>query len=157
MNQPHSSRMGGVWERMIAVSRRILDSMLSEVHQKNLTHDVLVTFMWEVMRHHKCKTNSADYFRPCKSILLSPSMLLTHKSTADVKPFENVDPHDMYRAQWRLIQYLAEKFWKRWSSKILQTLQKRSKWQRDEPNIKDGDVVLMKQIDLPLGMTGHLV
>ena len=27
-NPPHSSHMGGVWERLIGVSRRILDSML---------------------------------------------------------------------------------------------------------------------------------
>jgi hypothetical protein len=45
-NAPHSSHMGGVWERMIGISRRILESMLCNVH--NLTHDVLATLMAEV-------------------------------------------------------------------------------------------------------------
>ncbi|XP_019713518.1 uncharacterized protein LOC109508118, partial [Hippocampus comes] len=47
-NPPHSSHMGGAWERMIGVSRRILDSMLQENHQSRLTHEVLSTLMAEV-------------------------------------------------------------------------------------------------------------
>ncbi|XP_053406486.1 uncharacterized protein LOC128559260 [Mercenaria mercenaria] len=47
-NPPHASHMGGVWERMIGVVRRVLDSLLLEHGQKNLTHDVLATFMAEV-------------------------------------------------------------------------------------------------------------
>ena len=35
-NPPHSSRMGGVWERMIGVTRRILDSMLLDSSSKHL-------------------------------------------------------------------------------------------------------------------------
>ena len=37
-NPPHASHMGGVWERLIGVSRRILDSMLQDV--KQLTDEV---------------------------------------------------------------------------------------------------------------------
>ena len=45
-NTPHSSHMGGVWERLIGVARRILDSMLRDIG--TLTHEVLVTLMAEV-------------------------------------------------------------------------------------------------------------
>ena len=44
-NPPHSSHMGGVWERMIGITRKILDSMLLDAGAKNLTHEVLTTFM----------------------------------------------------------------------------------------------------------------
>jgi hypothetical protein len=40
--------MGGVWERMIGMVRRILDSMLLGSTGDTLTHDVLNTFMAEV-------------------------------------------------------------------------------------------------------------
>jgi len=46
-NPPYSSHMGGVWERLIRVVHRILDSMLME-HLAKLTHEVLSTFMAEV-------------------------------------------------------------------------------------------------------------
>lgn len=47
-NNLHSSHMGGVWERMIGVTRRILDSMLLQVGSSKLTHKVLTTFLIEV-------------------------------------------------------------------------------------------------------------
>ena len=46
-NPPHASHFGGVWERMIGVTRRILDSMLLN-NDKSLTHEVLCTFLAEV-------------------------------------------------------------------------------------------------------------
>ncbi len=47
-NPPHASHMGGAWERMIGVSRRILDSMLQQISPSCLTHEVLSTLMAEV-------------------------------------------------------------------------------------------------------------
>ncbi|XP_037115370.1 uncharacterized protein LOC119127506 [Syngnathus acus] len=47
-NPPHASHMGGVWERMIEVARRILDSMLLQNKHTRLTHEVLCTLMAEV-------------------------------------------------------------------------------------------------------------
>ena len=47
-NPPHSSHMGGVWERMIGISRKNLDSMLFGRQGKHLTHKVLTTLMAEV-------------------------------------------------------------------------------------------------------------
>nr|XP_022300886.1 uncharacterized protein LOC111109090 [Crassostrea virginica] len=47
-NPPHSSHMDGVWEQMIGISRKILDSMLLGPQGKHLTHEVLTTLMAEV-------------------------------------------------------------------------------------------------------------
>lgn len=30
---------------------------------------------------------------------------------------------DMYKAQWRRVQYLADTFWQRWNKEYLHTLQ----------------------------------
>ena len=48
-NLPHSSHMGGVWERIIGVARRILDGLLLKVHSPSLTHEVLVTLIADVV------------------------------------------------------------------------------------------------------------
>ncbi|XP_073488870.1 uncharacterized protein [Aquarana catesbeiana] len=47
-NPPHSSHMGGAWERMIGIARRILDSMFLHLGTSKLTHETLTTFMAEV-------------------------------------------------------------------------------------------------------------
>lgn len=46
-NSPHSSHMGGAWERMIGLTRRILNSLLITETAKKLTHETLVTFLAE--------------------------------------------------------------------------------------------------------------
>ncbi|KAL1255538.1 hypothetical protein QQF64_013599 [Cirrhinus molitorella] len=38
-NPPHASHMGGAWERLIGVARRILDSMLLQQRFVSLTHN----------------------------------------------------------------------------------------------------------------------
>ncbi|VDI01461.1 Hypothetical predicted protein [Mytilus galloprovincialis] len=40
--------MGGSWERIIGIARKILNNMLFDLRYKNLTHEVLTTFMAEV-------------------------------------------------------------------------------------------------------------
>lgn len=40
-NPPHSSHMGGAWERMIGIARRILDSMLLQMTSSKLTRGTL--------------------------------------------------------------------------------------------------------------------
>ncbi|XP_061190615.1 uncharacterized protein LOC133198553 [Saccostrea echinata] len=47
-NPPHASHIGGAWERMIGITRKILNSMLTDASGKTLTHDELNTFMAEV-------------------------------------------------------------------------------------------------------------
>lgn len=47
MLQPHGGGEGA-WERMIGSARRILDSLLSQVHEGILTNDLLAIFMARV-------------------------------------------------------------------------------------------------------------
>ena len=47
-NHPHSSHFGGTWERTIGTFRRVVDAVLLEAPIKNLSHEVLITFLMEV-------------------------------------------------------------------------------------------------------------
>lgn len=141
-NPPHASHMGGAWERLIGVSRRILDSMLLQ-NRVELTHDILVTFMAEVsaiVNNRPLLPVSSD---PESPSVLTSSTLLTMKTSADVGPFPECGPKDI-RAHWKRVQILEEEFWKRWRNEYLHTLQVRRKWKEDRPNLKTGDVILMK-------------
>lgn len=39
---------------------------------------------------------------------------------------------------------MADTFWARWRREYLSTLQSRHKWQSQKPNLKEGDIVLLK-------------
>ena len=142
-NPPHSSHMGGAWERMIGVTRRILDSLLLSV--KNLTHDVLSTVMAEassIINARPLVPVSSDPENPCP---LTPASLLTMKTSQSVRLFQLTDfnEKDIHKKQWRCVQHLANQFWCRWRDEYLPTLQPRSKWRQDAKNLCEGDVVLL--------------
>lgn len=143
-NSPHSSHFGGSWERMIGITRRILDSMLGNHNISNLTHDVLVTVMAEV-----CAIINARPLVPvstdCENPeVLSPSVLLTQKLLCDQQPVGDMDIKLLYKDQWKRVQYLADQFWLKWKRDYLQTLQKRQKWNSERDPIALGDVVFLK-------------
>ncbi|KAK7886337.1 hypothetical protein WMY93_025958 [Mugilogobius chulae] len=76
-NPPHSSHMGGAWERMIGIARRILDSMLMRTHSSTLTHEVLCTLMAEVTSIINSRPLVSVSSDPEVPQILTPAMLLT--------------------------------------------------------------------------------
>ncbi|XP_059837241.1 uncharacterized protein LOC132400293 [Hypanus sabinus] len=141
-NTPHASHMGGAWERMIGIARRILDSMFLQ-QRTRLTHEVLCTLMAEVtaiMNSRPLLPVSSD---PENPFILSPSMLLTQKAGAPPPPGDFSDK-DLYTKQWRQVQALANPFWSRWRQKYLPSLQQRRKWTEPRRNLQVGDLVLLR-------------
>lgn len=122
-NSPHASHAGGVWERMAGISRKILDSMLTDLGYRQLTHEVLSTLMAEVtaiVNNRPLVPVSND---PSMLEILTPSTLLTQKS-ATLKTTPGVFSHiDLHGKQWRQVQYLANVFWSRWRKEFLPMLQ----------------------------------
>ncbi|XP_037399818.1 uncharacterized protein LOC108416929 [Pygocentrus nattereri] len=143
-NPPHSSHMGGSWERMIGISRRILDAMFLQSSHVQLTHEVLSTLMAEITAIINARPLSPITTDPDSPFLLTPAMLLTQKVYSP-PPFPGgFDGKDLHRQQWRQVQHLADIFWNRWRREYLGTLQSRRKWQADRPNLQVGDLVLLK-------------
>ncbi len=156
-NPPHASHMGGSWERMIGVARRILDAMLLQHSPARLTHEVLVTFMAEVSAIVNARPLTAVSTDPEQPMILTPAMLLTQKVGAPPVPPGQFEDHDLCRAQWRRVQYLANVFWGRWKNEYVSGLQGRRKWRTARPNLQNGDVVLLKDTqekrnDWPVGL-----
>ena len=83
--------------------------------------------------------------------VLSTSTILTQKfnDNSEFPDFENFTSKDMIRSEWTRVQVLADRFWTRWKKESMQTLQLRRKWHAVQPDMKHGDVVLLKDIDAP--------
>lgn len=96
-NPPHSSHMGGSWERMIGIARRILDSMFLQLNTR-LTHEVLCTLMAEVTAIINARPLLPVSADPEQPFILSPSMLLTQKTGVPPPPGDFSDK-DRYTKQ----------------------------------------------------------
>lgn len=100
-NAPHSFHMGGVWEHMIGMARRILDSMFLR-QQRKITHEVLVRLMAKVSAIINSRPITAISYDSDAPMILSPSLLLTQRTTKLPTSCESLDINkDIYKAQWR--------------------------------------------------------
>ncbi|XP_067306911.1 uncharacterized protein [Pseudorasbora parva] len=141
-NPPHASHMGGSWERMISLSRRILDAILLQENIQ-LTHDVLCTLMMEVTAIINARPLVPISTDPESPFILSPAMILTQKFGV-APPHGDFTDKDLLSRQWKQVQALADRFWRRWRQEFLPTLQARQKWRDSQRDLKEGDIVLLK-------------
>ena len=142
-NAPHASHVGGVWERMIGMTRRILDSVLADLAPIRLSHEVLTTLMAEVTAIVNARPLVPVPSDPEMPEILTPATLLTQKSRALKSIPGNFSSTELYSKQWRQVQHLANMFWTRWRKEYLPTLQPRRKWQSETRNLEGGDLVLL--------------
>lgn len=112
-NAPQSSHMGGAWERLIGVARRILDELLVKDSSTRLSHEVLSTLMAEVMAIMNARPLVPVSYDAELPEILSPATLLTQKASVTPAPLGDFELDHLCKVQWRQVQSLADSFWKR--------------------------------------------
>ena len=102
MNVPHTSHMGGVWERQIKTVRSVLTGLL-ENHGNQLDDESLRTLMIEaeaIVNSRPLTTD--DLTDPDSQDVLTPNHLLTMKSSIILAPPGNFQRADVYsKKRWR--------------------------------------------------------
>jgi hypothetical protein len=68
-------------------------------------------------------------------------MLLNYKQNTG----ETSNLLEIYKSQWKFVQKMAETFWTMWRKEYLQNLQSTTKCFTKRRNIRDNDIVLMKE------------
>ena len=148
-NPPHASRMGGVWERLIRSVRNTLTSLINGLSNK-LNDETLHTLMTEAEMIVNSRPLTTENLGDPSAQPLSPNNLLTMKTRPVLPPPGAFQKADVYcRKRWRQVQYLANQFWSRWRKEYLSSLQTREKWTNPKRNFRVGDIVLMKDTQVP--------
>lgn len=149
MNPPSASHRGGVWERQIRSIRSVLSALMLQSGTQ-LDDECLRTLMCEVTAVINSRPLTTDNLNDCTASPLSPSMILTMKSKILLPPPGNFVREDVYlRRRWRRVQHIANEFWMRWRKEFLSQLQVRQKWLHPRRDFKIGDIVLVKDENLP--------
>lgn len=139
--------MGGAWERLIGIIRRIIDSSLLETKRTRTAHKVLCTFMAEARAIVNARPLVSLSTDPENLCVLSTAALLTQKTEETTQDSKNLCVGNVYASQWKNVQSLAEMFWDRLKTGYLQNLQTRRKWKQMQETVKVGDIVLLRDSD----------
>jgi hypothetical protein len=142
--------MGGVWERQIRSARNIL-LVLMEQSGQQLDDEALRTFMSETANIINSRPLCTENLNDPESLRpLTPNHILSMKSEIVLPPPGTFVREDLYlRKKWRRVQYMLNQFWSRWRKEFLHSLQLRQKWLQPQRNLEVGDIVLLKDDNLP--------
>ena len=115
--------MGEVWERQIRTVPRILATLLYE-HTGRLDDESLHNLLCEVESIINPRPLTVISSDVKDSLPLSPSQILTMKTSVVIPPPGQFQRNDVYmRRRRRKVQYLCNLFWSRWKKEYLLTLQ----------------------------------
>ena len=144
-NPPGASHMGGVWERLIRSTRRVLNAVL---HNVVLDDERLATALCEVESIINCRPITHVSSDPGDAPPLTPNDLLQPGGSAHLPP-GIFSIRDIYTRRWRHVQHLADQFWSRWAREYISTVQHRQKWIKPITDFAVNDIVLVADENTP--------
>ncbi|XP_039746104.1 uncharacterized protein LOC120623888 [Pararge aegeria] len=143
---PHSPNFGGLWEAGIKSTKTHLNRVIGN---HTLTFEEMVTVLTQIEACLNSRpighvsSNSEDPYP------LTPGHFLIGEPVILV-PENNYEGSNITTLQrWHLAQKLVQDFWRRWSAEYLTKFYHRHKWSYQTAEPRVGDVVLVKEDNLP--------
>ena len=139
---PNAPHFGGLWESAVKSMKRNL---------KRLMGTLLFTF--EELTTMACQVEACLNSRPLLPITshnqdglmtLTASHFLLFKAPQAFPEDPRLPEEPHLLKSWNKCQSVIQHFWSRWSREYLNTLQSRTKWQREKPNLQVEDIVILK-------------
>ncbi|XP_046969714.1 uncharacterized protein LOC124537047 [Vanessa cardui] len=143
---PYAPNFGGLWEAGIKSTKHHLRRVIGD---STLTYEELSTVLAQIEACLNSRPLSVAGSDPDNALPLTPGHFLVGEPllTAPDHNYENKSTSSLRR--WQLTQKMLQCFWKRWSQEYLTHFFQRYKWNVKIPELKIGDVVLVREDGLP--------
>ena len=132
---PLSPWHGGLWERMVRSVKTPLRKVIGDARLKEAELRVVLTQVEAVVNSRPLvRINNDD------SVVVTPAELIAGRR------LQQLDETTLVFAPSKRMAYLTalqEQFWRQWRSRYLPSLQERPKWGKKQPDVKEGDIVLL--------------
>lgn len=143
---PSAPHHGGVWEAGVKSVKHHLKRTLKSATP---TGEEFTTLL--------CNIEACLNSRPIAPLkddvssfdALTPGHFLVGFALKTIPMPSVLDENENRLNRWKSMQQKCEQFWKIWSKDYLHSLQPRSKWRYSKPNLKKGNLVLLKCALLP--------
>jgi hypothetical protein len=137
---PGSPHMGGLWEAGVKSVKRHLAASLGD---QVLTYEEFYTVLVQIEAVLNSRPITPVSSDPTDFEALTPGHFLLQEPMY-MLPEEFEHGQGGLGKRWSLLQQILGTFWRRWQSDYLITLQRRGKWTTKGGNIKEGDLVILK-------------
>ncbi|XP_031338175.1 uncharacterized protein LOC116167075 [Photinus pyralis] len=140
-NPPAAPHFGGIWEAGVKSTKHHLKRTIGE---STITFEEMSTLLAQVEACLNSRPLQALTDDPDDLSVLTPGHFLIGGPPATIPEPSLADISVNRLSRWQLIRQQYEHFWQRWSHEYLHEFQTRSKWQTREPQVKIGDLAVLK-------------
>ncbi|CAG7716463.1 unnamed protein product [Allacma fusca] len=126
-NPPSAPPFGGLWKAGVKATKHHLWRVLGEAF---LTYEEMSHILAQV---EDCLN--------CRPLIGRPLVALPDQDFAEI-PLNRLN-------RWQKLQQMVQHFWSRWVGEYLTRLQERPKWYNAEPNVKTGELIIIKDERVP--------
>lgn len=139
-NPASAPHFGGLWEAGVKSMKTHLKRVLGD---QKLTFEKFYTLLTQIEATLNSRPLCALTADPNDLNALTPAHFLIHRSLIVIPDDNLLDIKQNRLNQWEYVEQLFQHFWQRWSQEYLHTLQQRSKWRQQQPNLIIGELVLI--------------
>ncbi|XP_055381380.1 uncharacterized protein LOC129611975 [Condylostylus longicornis] len=143
---PGSPHFGGLWEAGVRSTKQHLRRVLGNI---KLTYEELTTVLAQIEACLNSRPLCEISRNPEDYTALTPGHFLIGDVIVTPPEPSILDLAENRLNRWQLLQKLYQTFWTRWSREYLCRLQQRPKWTKRHDNMQLGDLVLLKDENLP--------
>lgn len=142
---PASPHFGGLWEAAVKSVKRCLIKVIGEA---TLTFEELSTVTSQIEACLNSRPLAPLSTDPTDVTFLTPGHFLIGAPLKAI-PQDTIAETTNCITRWKLVEKIKQDFWRRWHSEYLNQFQHRRKWSDEQPNMKIGDLVLIKEDKIP--------
>ncbi|XP_011861147.1 PREDICTED: uncharacterized protein LOC105558193 [Vollenhovia emeryi] len=139
-NPPAASHFGGKWEAGVKSVKFHLKRVIGDHH---LTYEEMSTLLAQVEAVLNSRPISPLTDDPDDIKALTPGHFLIGGALATIPEPSLELENRSHLSRWQLNRQMLESFWKRWSQECLQRYLAVYKWNRANPSIQEGSLVLV--------------
>lgn len=145
---PHAPHFGGLWEAGVKSTKHHLKRVIGERRLRFEQFTTVITQIEAVLNSRPLCPLTSD---PAETQTITPAHFLIGRALTTVpSPCLLALPENRLDV-YQLVQKMLQDFWKIWSTEYLHRLQQRPKWTVANANLKLGQIVLIKEDNLPPG------
>lgn len=145
-NPVRASHFGGLWEAGVKSMKTHLHRVIKNT---KLTYEEFSTVITQIEACLNSRPLCPLDDNPENYIALTPGHFLTGQALMAIPQPQACLSNANRLTRFQYLQKLVQEFWDIWSHEYLNRLQQRPKWKKEQPNLKIGKLVLIKEDTLP--------